>query len=180
MAKYPIIGAGMSVTAQMLSDMQMPAIITTDTAGLTNSTTLTNDTQLLLPVLAVASYMFEVVASFSAVSALNCDLKTDWQVPAGSTGYRSRVGSTASATAGSFSSVNETNMQLRARGFSDPAIYQMTPLTGTSFGHSIYETGIVHVGATAGHVRLRWAMNTAQATTLQRLPFAFMRATRIG
>lgn len=179
MPKYPTVGAGIRVTAQVLSDIQMPAVVTTDTAAVSNSTTLAADTQLTLPLEANASYMVEIVACFDTNGAGNCDLKTDWTVPTGATGYRSRVGSTNSATAGSFTSVNDTNMQMRARSFDSVSTYQMSA-AGPTTDQSIYETGVVHTGPSAGNVTLRFAQDAAVAIQIQRLPGSFIRAIRFA
>jgi hypothetical protein len=169
---YPTIGSGQRVTALLLQDMQQQAAVATTTQSVTSSTANQNDAELTLPVEASASYLVEFVVAFN--SAADCDVRTSWGVPTGSTGLRQVT--SATDTAADFTSRTNTNAQLRSIAFAtSSAIYQLHT-TGTS--QAIWEYGIVSTGDVAGSVTFRWAQGTSTATALVRAIGSFLRITR--
>jgi len=173
MAVYPLVAAGLTITAQMLNDMQPEVVYATAVQSVTNSTTLQNDSELVVALLANASYVVEVVASFDVTAASN--LKTQWLVPTGSTGMRQCIGATG--TSGTFTS------RVDCAGKFEPVRFgtnSVSILDTSGNGQPVFETGVVNVGPTAGNVRFQWGQNTAQNVALNRQTFSFMRVTRFA
>lgn len=174
MSTYPDVYAGKSVTAQMLTDMQPMTVIATADQVVTNSATATNDTTLLVPVLANASYLVEVYVIASNSTASNPGFRCQFSYPSGSSAQRARFGPTA--TTASYTSRTDTFIQATARAADSSAFYTMS---GDSLQHVLFETGVVLVGPTAGNIRIQFSMFTAVAAqSVTRHAGSFIRVQR--
>lgn len=121
-----------------------------------HSTTLIVDDELVFDMDANASYIVEVYALFQTAS-VTCDLKTDWNPPAGSTGLKQCLGATL--TAGGFTSRDQTQMRVGGHGLGTDIVYQ---LGSTAADQLVWEKGIVHT-INSGPFQFRFAQSVLDA-----------------
>jgi hypothetical protein len=171
---YPDVYGGKSITAQMLTDMQPVTVIAAADQVVTNSVTATNDNELLVTVLANASYLVEVYISASNTTASNPGFRSRFTYPAGASAQRTRFGSTG--TAASYTSRTDTHIQAISSAADAFATYSMT---GDSAQHVLLETGVFLIGPTAGSIQFQFAMRTAVAAqSVTRHAGSFIRVQR--
>lgn len=131
------------------------AVIKPSGQSVTSSTTLVNDNDLVLPVAASASYIFECFLSFTATSG--GDLKWTWAVPAGASLLYQPVHNEGGATG-----LNNSTLT-----YSDA---NTIPAAGAGATvESVTMKGNLTLSSTAGNLQLRWAQNAsnAGATTIR-------------
>lgn len=167
---FPDWRAGAKVTSATLALQQVNILQPTSTQTVTSSTAFVNDAALVFALSANATYVVEVCAIFLTASTAP-DVKTDWTVPAGATGTKMGVGSTA--VAASFTSGADTRASFTANPFTTPNVYQL----GT-VAQYLWETAVVITAGTAGNVQFRWAQNTSNASGVTRQTQSFMRVVR--
>lgn len=173
MSTYPSWTAGTKITAQKLNDGQPHYIDCSTTPVINNSTTATADTELIVPVEANAMYEIEMVLAF--FTTVNCDVRTDWDVPAGASGLKHCMGATS--TAADFTSRDSTNVRIGSHGHGTDVTYQLDTSGNTQW---CLEKGIVTIGATSGNITLRWAQGTATVGDLSRSATSFIRYKRVA
>lgn len=176
MSTYPQIAAGQRVTAGLLTSM-LPDEITkqADTDRL-STTTLALDPELQQPLAANAVYFVEFL--LLAGGSTTGDLKTQWQVPAGTSGLKAVIGPGTGATANSAAD-NET-MRVGVHGFATDIVYNAVR-NGTTLLFRVREHAVVTTSGTAGTCGLLWAQNAVDATNATRIGAgSLMRAKRIG
>jgi len=124
----------------------------TTTKSATSSTTLSDDTELVLPVLASTRYLIELYVIYSG--ALAADAKLGLTVPAGATYQITPFAqtSTSSATAGSLETAVSTTTVTLGIGVVTPQL------------HSANVVGSLVVGGTAGTCAVSWAQLVSNAT----------------
>lgn len=137
-----------------------------------NSTVLVSDNELSVLVAANATYVVQLYVLFQ--TAVACDVKTAWSVPAASTGLKQCVGATS--VAASFTSRSETQARVGGHGHATSIVYQ---LDAGGVDQLCWETGVVKTTA-AGAITLQWAQNTATVGNLTRDGFSLMRVERIA
>jgi hypothetical protein len=115
-----------------------------------SSTTLQNDNALFLPLVANATYLFDVVLDYEGGTGGSSDLKWTWVLPTGAT---LRYVFTESSSAG----VAAVNM-------SAGSAVNTAGTNGAAFLKGVLMKGSVIVGSTAGTAQLQWAQGTANAT----------------
>lgn len=152
---FPSISAGQRITAGLLTSMLPVVAVKTINQAVTSSTTFVNDNELLLPVIANATYLFDGFIDYDGPFGPNvADIKLDWTLPSGAT---LRWGPLGNAS-------NDINQKYSSN----------TTLTGTALTAGTYGTGGTHtalsprgyltVGGTAGTAQLKWAQNVSSAT----------------
>jgi hypothetical protein len=135
---------------------------------LTNNASLGNDAHLVVPVLANATYIVEGAIFYDGAYNQG-DLKVDWAIPAGSNFMWSINGP---ATGGQAAYASQSTL---AGG--------STPLSAGTYGTGGTQTtitprGLLTTGASAGNLQLRWAQNTAHASTLTVYQRSWIRVQR--
>lgn len=126
----------------------------TATQTINNSVTITNDTQLLVPLPTINSdYAFEMAVFY--ISSTVADFKFDFTVPAGASityGVSGLApGAVATTGDGQFDAASAVTIALGGAGDNLMAVIQ----------------GGVSVGATAGNLQFRWAQNTLEVSNTQ-------------
>ena len=101
---YPVYTAGQRLTAALLSAMQPIVVQMSADQSVTNSTTLTNVTELTFSMAASAKY--ELVVMIYATGSTTGDLQTNWVVPSGVLKWANSYFWTAQAYDGNAWSVN--------------------------------------------------------------------------
>lgn len=131
------------------------------------STTLSDDAQLTLPVLASTTYLIEAFLIYD--SATNADAKFGFTVPASATWQAAPFGQGTGATvsAGSLETAVSTASGIALGGIG----------AGTKI--SALVTGTLVVAGTAGTCALSWAQNTSQASNTVLRTGSFLKLTRI-
>lgn len=122
-----------------------------------STTTPTADPDLVVPLLANATYLFTLNAMAGSPAA--ADFRTAWSIPSGATGLRHALGPGSSATAR-----DNISMRSGAHGFGN--IDYGCESAGAYIG--IQEYGMVVTSATAGNLSFMWSQvtSTASNTTL--------------
>ncbi|MFF9394211.1 hypothetical protein [Streptomyces griseoluteus] len=139
-----VTGVGRALFARKTSDQ-----------SITSSTTLTNDSQLVLPVGASATYTLFLMCIFS--DGTTGDIKFDWTVPSGT--------------------VLRWSDQTGASGLHSDADTYSAPGGTTQVAFQIWAT--VVTSSTAGNVQFRWAQNASDTTaTIVRMN-SYLQLTRV-
>jgi hypothetical protein len=149
----PTFLAGERVKAsklQLLSDAVPRIILKTADQARTNSTALTNDTELLAAVAASTRYKWRVEIIYGA--STTGDLKIAFTWPAGATCPWGYIG-------------YDTALAMRAVSFHAPASGDPFSLGGNGVGNDLVAilTGTLTVGVTAGNLRFQIAQNALDA-----------------
>jgi hypothetical protein len=136
----------------------------TKTLGQTvnNSTTLVNDTDLVLPMVANAIYRFECYAISN--SNATADWKCTWAVPSGTTMSYYCIGYTTADVFGLFHSNAGTTQQIGGGGADRGTLMR----------------GTVSVSSTPGNLQLQWAQNTLNASNTIVQAQSYLDLTRIA
>jgi hypothetical protein len=119
----------------------------------TSTTTLTNDPDLVLSVVANAVYELTGTLAYNGISGGVGDFKADWTIPAAAAMTWVRNGYINNSVTQT-DTIRTDNTTIRSLG---------TFGVGTTICASI--RGIVRTGANAGSLQLRWAQNTSSATS---------------
>ncbi|MFC4912595.1 hypothetical protein [Actinomadura gamaensis] len=155
---YPQISAGQRITASLLNSM-LPATVVKSADQQSTSNALTNDPELLLPVVGGATYRGELVLFFSA--NVNDDLNYAWATPAGTVGRRGIIGPDPTATA----TVDLTALQDRVSG----ALNTQFRVGGAGGSHKMLIERLVVIPGATGTLQLQWGQgtgDTANPTTV--------------
>jgi hypothetical protein len=146
----PTWSVGQVLSASDVNAWFVPlAVIKPTGQPVTSSTALVNDNDLVLPVAASASYLFECVVSFTATSG--GDLKWTWAVPAGASLLYQSLHNEGGGTGLNNSAVS----------YSDA---NTVPAAGNGATvESVTMRGNLTLSSTAGNLQLRWAQNASNA-----------------
>lgn len=155
---YPVFTAGQRLTAALLSAMQPTVVAMTADQSLTNSTTLTNVSELTFSMAASAKY--ELLVMIYATGSTTGDLQTNWSVPSGASGLKACWGPTAGST-----DRTNTSMRSGAHGLTTAVAYGTS---STSAGIACMERALVTTNA-SGTWQLQFAQNTLDASNATRL-----------
>lgn len=175
MSVYPQFTAGQRLTAALLTAMQTQEILKVAGEPVTSSTALQADDELVVPVLANATYEIEFCLRVSGLTAAG--FKTDWDLPAGASGNRLVSGPGAAAATDSDGDVDVMRWTVHA---SSTVAEYTNPRNSASSHTWIKEWARLAVGGTAGNVTIRWAqlVSTGTATTVQ--PDSYVRYRRVA
>src|SRR5579859_2291920 len=143
--------AGQRVTAAMLTAATGLQVVKGSTQTVTSSTTLQNDTALLVAVLANTSYLFDCDLFYNGGTLGSSDLQWQWAGPSGATLlYQAVYGDTLG------------NPQVRQAGTFASVFAAGTAGGGTNRAASM--SGSLVTGPAAGTLQLTWAQNTSNGT----------------
>lgn len=161
MSVYPAWPAGSRITADKLLAGQTQLIQKTADESVTSNTTPQNDDELFVSVAANAVYVIDAWifayqgAPSTGTGSATIDLKTDWAVPAGVTGWKWCMGPATTMT-----SRESTTVVLALSGFGTDRSYG---LNDSNNGTVIHEHLIVTTAATSGTAQFRWSQDTSNA-----------------
>lgn len=160
------------VVGQVLTASDVNTWLTIDAAyktanqSVTSSTTLVNDSDLVLPVAASAAYKVECWLTFGATSG--GDIKWTWALPAGGVLLYQALHNEGGATALSNSATTYSNSDTPMAAGGSPTIT------------AVLMKGHLATAGTSGSIQLRWAQNTSNAgATSVRAP-SLLTLDRIG
>lgn len=158
MSVYPAWPAGSRITADKLLAGQTQLIQKTADESVTSNTTPQNDDELFVSVAANATYVIDawIFGYQGAAAGTAIDLKTDWAMPTGATGWKWCTGPTELMT-----SRDSTSVVLALSGFGTDRVYG---LADSNNGTVIHEHLVVSTSSTAGTAQFRWCQNTSSST----------------
>jgi hypothetical protein len=143
--------AGQRITAAQLNAFCAPVeVIKAADQSVTSSTVLVNDTALVLPVVASATYDFSCYLDYEGGTLGASDLKFQWTVPSGT--LRFWMGF-----------VNTAGTNSAGQTFTDTSVVGIGTNGAASLRGAQMEGSLV-VGSTGGSLQLQWAQNMSSAT----------------
>lgn len=146
MAVSSLITAGTRITAALIQSVAPLAVIKPSDETLNNSSTMQNDNDLVLPVIANASYLFSCYLDYEGQDG-TMNAKWQWTVPASANlRYTAAYTNTSGTWTGGVTSNGSTVISARTSG------------AGTLYGASM--TGSLVTAGSAGNLQLQWAQNT--------------------
>lgn len=155
--RYPDTPAGEEITETMLQAALPTFIEKTDTVG-RNNVALAADVDLVLPVPASSRWWIEMHLVVAGTNTAK--IKTDWTVPAGTSGNRRVHGPGSSAA--TQTDADNTASRWGVHGFGTAITFGL-PRNAGSLHSQLLETALVAVGTSAGSIALRWAQSVADA-----------------
>ena len=143
--------AGSRITAAGLNAAIGLEVIKGSDESVTSSTTLQNDNELVIAVVASATYDFRCYLDFEGGTQGSSDIKWTWVIPASaSIRYRAVYTNTSGSA---ITGTTNLDSDVVTAGTSGAGTLRGTEMVGT-----------LVVGANAGNVQLQWAQNTSNAT----------------
>jgi hypothetical protein len=173
-SQYPVIAAGDLITGALMRAMLPDYIVKAASTARASTTTFADDPELSIPVVAGEVCWLEFYLMFASLAA--ADLKTQWSVPAGTTGNR-RVLGPGSAAADANADNIATRLGVHVAAGS--TTYSGVRDSASNF-FQVVETGLLTIGGTAGNVVMQWAQNTSNATATTLAAGSFVRKTRLS
>jgi hypothetical protein len=174
-SQFPDIAGATKVDDVLLTAMLDNYVIKPADATPRVNATLTADPDLTFPV--VANAVYDVLFNVRWAGLQAAGLRTDWTVPAGTTGNRECLGPGSSNVAQT--DANTTEMRWAVHGYGTAVLYT-NPRNSVSLQTFTWEQAILAVGATAGSVTLRWAQNVTNATGSLVNAQSYVKYRRIG
>jgi hypothetical protein len=147
---------------------QWQTVVKSANQSVTSSTVLVNDTHLLLPLAANATYLLDGFIAYDGAFGAG-EFKTDWTLPAGAALFWGLNGPTVGGGA-LYDSNSRNSGTVAAAG---------TYGTGGT-RTSISPRGYITTGGTAGTLRLQWAQNASNATATTVYAGSWVRLLRIA
>jgi len=142
-------------------------VIKPSDTGRSNTTSMTNDPALVLPLAASSTYKIEGVIFYDGPSAGSSDIQWTFTIPAGAAGkYWCTRQNITGAFAGAFSTFWTDTVSANTNGVSTTMVVPFEGILGT--------------GANAGNLRFLWAQNTSNATNTHVQNNSFLLAQRIA
>lgn len=154
--------AGDEPTAQELEDLRILSVIKFADESRNTTTTLANDSELLLAMAATTTYMFE--SCIFQNSGGTPDYKGAWSVPAGGTGRFQCTGYSIIGTLGIFDNSSITTTQT---------------IAGAAAAQPHFMTGHI-VTVSAGNLRWTWAQNTSSGTNSTTLAGSYIKMWKVA
>lgn len=154
---YPVVLAGQRVTAALLTSMLPLEAYKTGATTRTSTAVMDDDPDLFVDLEASATYAVTFELFFGAILAE--DIRTEWAVPSGATGFKGVHGPGSTAT-----DANADNIAMRSgvHGFTTDVVYSGVRNDNT-LANYVREWG--HVTTTnAGVLGLNWAQGTSGLT----------------
>jgi|SRR6185437_10250034 len=159
------VAAGSRILASDIQALQVPYARKTSDQSVTSSTTLVNDTQLVVAVSASNAYKFDLVLLYKGAAAGTGDLKFAWSVPAGATVVSHLLFADTGLVARLNYQTATTSPPMGTNGTGNPL--------------SLRCTGTIVVSSTPGSLQLQWAQNTSNATATTVLTGSSLTLTNI-
>jgi hypothetical protein len=119
--------------------------------SVTSSTTLVNDTALVVPVASSATYIFWCMLYFEGGTLNSSDLKWGWTVPASTTMRYQAI------------YVSPASVLNIARAGTDASVLAAAS-NGAGNSQTMQMFGTALVSSTSGNLQLQWAQNTSNGT----------------
>jgi hypothetical protein len=158
--QYPAIAAGATITSSLLTGLQMQFIKKGNTTSRTSTTSVTDDPDLVFPVVANAIYFVEWGIYYDGLTAGS--INTQWDVPSGASGLKAVFGPGSSASDGSADNIS---MRCGVHGYTTSIKYSCARnSTNQQFA---MENSVITIGSTAGNVALAWAQATSNGTATE-------------
>lgn len=163
MSVYPTWSAGTRITADKLTAGQIQLIQKTTDESVTSNTTPQNDDELFVSLDASATYVIDAWifayqgAPASGTGSATIDLRTDWSMPSGATGWKWCTGPATSMT---HNGRDNTSVVMALSGFGTDRSYG---LDDSSNGVVVHEHVLVTTGTTSGTAQFRWSQDTSNA-----------------
>lgn len=158
MAQYPDIDASDELTVELLRSM-LPNYIFKDNAETrASTTTVADDSDLIVPVEASARYIIRF--TLHAAATTTADIKTAWSAPSGAAGNKHVLGPGSTAADGNADNISA---RLGVHGMTTEITYSGVR-NSAALQFLIIEEAMVIIGGTAGNVAFRWAQATSNAT----------------
>lgn len=155
--------AGDEPTAQEIEDLRILAVVKAADESRNTTTTLANDSELVLAVEASVTYMFESVIFQN--SAATPDYKGQWSVPAGTTGRFQCTGYSLAGTLGIFDNATITTTQT---------------IAGAGAAQPHLMTGYITTSTTPGNLRWTWAQNTSNGSNSTTLAGSYIKMWKVS
>jgi hypothetical protein len=150
-----------------------PTYVIADNQDFANNTiTPHDDLELAFDLEAGGVYVVEIFALFE--STVNCDIRTDWGVPAGTTGLKQCLGATANSVG--FTSRDQTQMRIGGHQHGTDVGYQLD--TG-GVDQLVWERGVVKP-VLDGSFTFRWAQFAAVVGNLVRDSYSYLVWTKVA
>lgn len=147
----PVWVPGQILAANDINQWMVPnAVIKAADQSVTSSTTLVNDTALVLPVLANASYIWSCFLDYEGGAASSSDLIWEWAVPAGAV---MRYCATFINNSGNL-----------AQGVEINTATTIAQSNGAGNLRAVIMQGSLVMSTTAGSMQLQWAQHVSSAT----------------
>lgn len=164
MSLFPVITAGEVVTSPLLQSMLVQRAIKTSNTSRSTNTTLTADPVLTIPVVASATYDFELSLLYNGAATNAGDLKFQLSAPSGATFAGWDLAVTNPLGTGIGSVTLSTVVVSYGNG------------TGNPLGCMV--SGTLFTSGTAGNLVLNWAQNTSSGTATTLMTGSKMSAAR--
>lgn len=137
--------------------------------SLASNTTMQNDTDLFLTLVANGTYFFDgYIVYIQNVVAGSGDLKYQFTAPSGATLFVTGFGTSAASST--------TTYDVTA----NPASSVRTVPSNLTTAMSFEPRGYIQTGGTSGNLQLQWAQNTSNATTLFVKTGSWLRMWRVA
>lgn len=143
-----------------------------DTAR-TSTTTVADDPHLTATVVAGGVYIVRFVIFATTADSTSTDLKTGWNVPAGSTGLKMMHG--PGDTAADFSTSNNTKGRFSGRQYATTGNYQ-----AETNAIAVLEESIITIGGAAGSVTFQWSQSASSASAVTVLASSYLHIRRLA
>ncbi len=166
MSRYPVINAGTTPNVTVLNEMLPLVAYKSGSQSVTsNNSVLVNDTALVLPLEATATYKVELLLFYTGGTAGSSDIKWDFAVPSGAT----------------LSPIRELGLNTSL------GVQYLTVASGGAFGSN--GTGnkmcaeiacTLATSITAGNLQFQWCQNTSSATATTVLTGSLLTARRLA
>lgn len=168
----PTWSVGQVLTASDVNTWFVPQEVTKSGGQtVTSSTTLVNDTQLVLPVAANAQYALDLFLWYDGGTFGSSDMKCTFALPTGST----CIVQALAYNAGGSSPGNDIERLSWQSPFS---IILGTEGTGTARGATI--RGSLTTSSTSGSCQFQWAQNTSNGTATTVHSGSYLKLDRVG
>lgn len=134
-----------------------------------STTTVTDDPDLTIPLIANAVYHFKFFGIVGSLAA--ADAKFRWSFPTGATGLRHALGPDSSST-----SRDSTTMRTGIHQLSTEVSYGLSSNVNYT---GILEEGTITTSATAGNLAVQWAQSVSNATAAVLAEGSYLEVVRI-
>lgn len=170
---YPDIRAGAKPTAALLAAMLPLIVVKETTEERASSTSPTLDAELKFDGVAGGQYLVEFNVIPAAVSAAG--VRTQWQTPAGASGFKNVLGPSSNASNGS---ADQITMRAGVHTYGTNVDYAGVR-NNNSNAFTVQEFSVITLSS-AGTVGLSWAQVTSSATPSRIFVGSWMRVTRLA
>jgi hypothetical protein len=173
--QYPMIYAGTKLTGPVLQSIAYQYVEKGSDTTRASTTTLTDDPDLTVAVVANGIYLIEFGLDYDGLSA--ADFKTAWNTPAGVSGLKAVMG--PGSASGDDANANNILGRFGAHGFSTSISYNCSRNSASATQWAI-ERSVITIGATPGNVTLQWAQVVSNATGNLLSASSWVRSARLA